>query len=75
MKGSYLGPAFSDDEIEDELKLCGAVYKKLSEDDLIEEVAKSLIDEKAPFLNRNGAFPLLKPPFFVCLVGLVKLLV
>ena len=47
MKGSYLGPAFSDDEIEDELKLCGAVYKKLSEDDLIEEVAKSLIDEKA----------------------------
>ena len=47
MKGSYLGPAFSDDEIEDELKSCGAFYKKLSEDDLIEEVAKSLIDEKA----------------------------
>jgi len=47
MKGSYLGPAFSDDEIEDELKECSAVYKRLSKEDLIEQVAKLLIDEKA----------------------------
>ena len=29
MKGSYLGPNFSDDEIEAELTSCGAVFKKL----------------------------------------------
>ena len=47
MKGSYLGPAFSDAEIEAELKTCGAIYKKLSESDLINEVATALSDEKA----------------------------
>jgi len=47
MKGSYLGPAFSDAEIEAELKTNGAVYKKLSESDLIDQVAISLADEKA----------------------------
>tara|TARA_X000000950_G_scaffold7983_1_gene8780 strand:- start:1501 stop:3339 length:1839 start_codon:yes stop_codon:yes gene_type:complete len=47
MKGSYLGPEFSDNEIESELKTCGAVYKKLSEVDLINEVATALADEKA----------------------------
>ena len=47
MKGAYLGPAFSDAEIENELNTCGAVYKKLSESDLIEQVAISLADEKA----------------------------
>ena len=31
MKGSYLGPAFSDSEIESELNACGAVFKKCSE--------------------------------------------
>jgi carbamoyltransferase len=47
MKGAYLGPEFSDDEIEAELKICGAVYKKLSERDLIDEVASALADDKA----------------------------
>nr|VFK19159.1 MAG: carbamoyltransferase [Candidatus Kentron sp. LPFa]VFK33646.1 MAG: carbamoyltransferase [Candidatus Kentron sp. LPFa] len=47
MKGAYLGPEFSDSETEAELKACGAVYKKLSEDELIDEVAAALADEKA----------------------------
>ncbi|MDB9872196.1 carbamoyltransferase [Alphaproteobacteria bacterium] len=47
MKGSYLGPAFSDDEIETELKLCGAIYKKVSEKELIDQVATALANEKA----------------------------
>ena len=47
MNGSFLGPEFTDKEIEAELKACGAVYKKLSEDDLINEVATALADEKA----------------------------
>ena len=47
MKGGYLGPEFSDNEIKAELKACGAVYKKLSEEDLIEQVAAALADERA----------------------------
>ena len=47
MKGSYLGPSFSNEEIETELNLCGAKFKKLSESDLIEQVASALADEKA----------------------------
>ena len=47
MKGAYLGPEFSDAEIGTELKACGAVFKKLSEDEMIEEVASALADEKA----------------------------
>jgi len=47
MKGAYLGPEFSNDEIETELKLCGAVYKKFTESGLINEVATALASEKA----------------------------
>jgi len=47
MKGAYLGPEFSDAEIEAELKACGAIFKQLSENDMIEEVASALADEKA----------------------------
>jgi len=47
MKGSYLGPKFSSDEIEEELKLCNARYKKLSEKELINKVALELVNEKA----------------------------
>ena len=47
MKGSYLGPEFSDKEIEAELKTYGAVYTKLSDTDLIEKVATALTEEKA----------------------------
>ena len=47
MKGAYLGPEFGDDEIESKLNACGAVFKKLSEEELIEEVATALTSEKA----------------------------
>ena len=47
MKGSYLGPEFSESEIENELKACGAVYKRLSVKGLIDSVATSLANEKA----------------------------
>ena len=47
MQGSYLGPEFTDEEIENDLKTCGAVYKKYDEADLINSVAELLADEKA----------------------------
>jgi len=47
MDGSYLGPEFSDKEIEDELIACGAIFQKLDDDILIEDVAIALTDEKA----------------------------
>ncbi|KXJ62156.1 MAG: hypothetical protein AXW14_17300, partial [Alteromonas sp. Nap_26] len=47
MKGAYLGPEFTDAEIEAELTACGAEFKKLSEAEMIEEVASALADEKA----------------------------
>ena len=47
MKGGYLGPEFSEAEIEAELKACGAVYEKCSENGLLDEVATALADEKA----------------------------
>lgn len=47
MKGAFLGPGFEDNEIESKLKSLGAVYIKLSEEDLIEEVASALATEKA----------------------------
>ena len=46
MKGSYLGPAFSDDEIEQFLESAGAVYERLSPDDLVERSAALLAQEK-----------------------------
>ena len=46
MKGAYLGPEFTDNEIEAELTDCGANFKKLSEIEMIEEVASALADEK-----------------------------
>ena len=47
MKGGYLGPEFTDSEIEDDLTACGAKFKKFSESDMIEEVASTLANEKA----------------------------
>ena len=47
MKGSYLGPEFSSDEIEQELNKCGAIYNKLSDSDLINQVTTALTEEKA----------------------------
>jgi len=47
MQGSYLGPQYSDEEIESQLKLCGAVYKHHNDYDLIDSVADLLSSEKA----------------------------
>jgi carbamoyltransferase len=47
MNGSYLGPQFSDDQVEDELKSCGANFKKLTLDQVIKDTAKALSEEKA----------------------------
>lgn len=47
MKGAYLGPEFTNTEIEAELTACGAIFKKLSEDELVEVVATELANEKA----------------------------
>ena len=47
MNGSYLGPQFTDDQVEDELKSAGANYKKLTLDQLLKDTAKALSEEKA----------------------------
>ena len=47
MNGSYLGPQFTDDQVENELKSCGANYKKLTSDQIVTETAKVLSEEKA----------------------------
>jgi carbamoyltransferase len=46
MQGTYLGPAFSDDEIETFLKTAGAPYHRLAREKLPECVAALLADEK-----------------------------
>ena len=47
MKGSYLGPEFSDTQIKTELTSCGAVFKKLKKNELIDSVVSALIQKKA----------------------------
>ena len=47
MKGAYLGPEFTNIQIEKELMACGANFKKLSKEDLVEEVATAIASEKA----------------------------
>ena len=42
MQGAYLGPGFTDSEIEAELRACGAQFHKLSEAEMIERVAEAL---------------------------------
>ncbi len=46
MKGSYLGPEFSNLEIENILKKIGANYNKFSENELLKIVSKELSEEK-----------------------------
>jgi carbamoyltransferase len=46
MKGAYLGPGFSDGEIEAFLKSVGAVYHRLERRELLETTAKLLAGEK-----------------------------
>jgi carbamoyltransferase len=46
MKGSYLGPKFNDEEIEKTLNKLKAKYKKVNSNELIDEVASLLADNK-----------------------------
>ena len=47
MKGSYLGPEYSDEEIKVFLEKVGAIYKVCDKNNLIKEVAKELSNGKA----------------------------
>jgi carbamoyltransferase len=47
MNGSYLGPEFSQQEISERLKSCGAQFQTLEEEDLIEQTAEALANGKA----------------------------
>ena len=42
MKGSYIGPEYSNEEIKNRLKIMGANFKVLSDDDIIEQTAEDL---------------------------------
>ena len=46
MKGSYLGPKFTNDEIEKSLKIAGATFEKLNDENIIKITAKELSNEK-----------------------------
>ncbi len=46
MQGAYLGPAFSDDEIEAYLKSVGAKYRRMDRAALTDHVAQLMADEK-----------------------------
>jgi carbamoyltransferase len=47
MKGAYLGPAFTDEEIQQRLKKAGAVFHTVDEKTMIDTVADALATEKA----------------------------
>ena len=47
MRGAYLGPAYSQEEIETRLTACGAVFETVSETEMINQTAQALADEKA----------------------------
>jgi carbamoyltransferase len=47
MRGSYLGPSFSQAEIERRLKAIGAKFETMAEGDLIEATARDLANERA----------------------------
>jgi carbamoyltransferase len=46
MRGSYLGPEFSNDEIEESLVTLGARYRRVPHEELAGAVARQLADEK-----------------------------
>jgi carbamoyltransferase len=46
MSGSYLGPSFNDNNVENVLKSLEAIYEKKNEEDLITSVANELKNEK-----------------------------
>ncbi len=47
MKGSYLGPQFSNDVIKEEIDNLGAISDKLSDEEIINETANAIIKGKA----------------------------
>ena len=47
MHGSYLGPAYSQEEIERRLKACGAIFETVTEQEMINQTAQALAEEKA----------------------------
>jgi len=47
MAGSYLGPVFEDDEIADRLTKAGAKFTRLTREQMIDQTAQALADEKA----------------------------
>ena len=47
MQGSYLGPSYSQNEIDSRLRAAGAVFTTVSDDELIEQTAQALADGKA----------------------------
>ena len=47
MKGSYLGPEFSQQDIIERLTRCGAIFKMLSDDKVVEQTAQAMADGKA----------------------------
>jgi carbamoyltransferase len=53
MKGSFLGPIYTNEEIEAELKICGANYKKLTNENIINDTAQMLADGKAAGLMQG----------------------
>ncbi len=47
MKGSYLGPEFSQEEISSRLKSCGAIFERLNDDELLDKTANALVNGQA----------------------------
>jgi carbamoyltransferase len=47
MRGAFLGPAFDDDEIADDLRSCGAVFETVSEDQMLSLTVDALATGKA----------------------------
>ena len=47
MRGAYLGPAYSQSEVEKELEAAGAKFTVHTEDDVLDLTAKALAEEKA----------------------------
>ena len=47
MKGSYLGPSFSQNDVEQQLIKCGAIFETLRDDDLFDQTAGHLANGKA----------------------------
>ena len=47
MKGSYLGPEYSNNEIKKQLEECGAIFEELNDKELIDHTAKSLSSGEA----------------------------